>query len=261
MPDKEIHVPSEAEIREMGASALKSFGEAMASTAEQLRAAARDVAPGGNTGTVEGFGGSFGVAVLNGLGDILKSGAAIAGEVAGSVMPVAAVPVPEPAAPVRPVAPPVMPVAPVASAPEAAGSGTGMTLAIIKCGAVARGAKSAILQRVLANGLDILALREMRLSAREAMSFYGEHAGRPYFEGLIRSVSDEETPVTVMVLSGKDAVARWRAMLGATDPTKAQPGSIRADFGTQMPDNAAHGSDSAQSADQEIGLFFPALSA
>lgn len=94
-----------------------------------------------------------------------------------------------------------------------------------------------------------------QLSEREAAELYFEHAGRTYYDSLIRSVT--QGPVMCAILSGDNAIICWRRLLGPTDPEKAPPGCIRGDFGCQMPDNAAHGSDSHESAKREICIIFP----
>lgn len=131
------------------------------------------------------------------------------------------------------------------------------TLAIIKSGAFARGQALDILARASRSGLSIAAMRQEMWSADAAGHFYQEHEGRPHYERLVRSVTDH--PVVFAVLEGDNAIARWRRLLGPTDPAQAPEGTIRGDFGTVLPDNAAHGSDSSESAAREIELVFPEL--
>lgn len=130
------------------------------------------------------------------------------------------------------------------------------TLAIIKCSALHNAV--AILKRASNVGLDPVPGTEAvprHMSPDQASMLYREHEGRPYYDDLIKSVIDG--PTVVAVLKGQNAIARWRHLLGPTDPEKAPPGTIRGDFGQVMPHNAAHGSDSEESAKREIAIFFP----
>ena len=130
------------------------------------------------------------------------------------------------------------------------------TLALVKSGATSRGQADAILTRAVAAGLTLVARKVVRFDADLCAAFYAEHVGRDYFPRLCGSVSGPDG-VVAAVLEGEDAVVQWRALLGATDPQKALPGSIRSDFGTVLPDNAAHGSDAIESAAREIAIIFP----
>ena len=132
------------------------------------------------------------------------------------------------------------------------------TLALIKSAAVTRGQADLILARAEAAGLRIVARSNLHLDDETCRAFYAEHVGREYFPRLAGSVQGPDG-IVVAVLEGDEAVKSWRAQLGATDPSKAAPGTIRADFGTQLPDNAAHGSDAPESAAREIGVLFPDL--
>lgn len=132
------------------------------------------------------------------------------------------------------------------------------TLSIIKPDAVARNVIGKIYQRFEDAGLKIVAARLVRLSAQEAGQFYAVHEGRPFFAGLIEFMSSG--PIMVQVLEGEDAIARNRALMGATDPQQAAPGTIRADFAASIDANAVHGSDAAETAATEIAFFFPRLS-
>jgi nucleoside-diphosphate kinase len=133
------------------------------------------------------------------------------------------------------------------------------TFAMIKSGAVSRGNTDAIVEKIKANGLTVSCIQEEKLTREKASLFYAEHAGRPYFEGLLNSVTDPDYGVILMILEGDNAISKWRNLLGATDPSKAAPGTIRQEFGKGMPDNAAHGSDSLESAEREISIMFPNL--
>ncbi|TVS19051.1 MAG: nucleoside-diphosphate kinase [Gammaproteobacteria bacterium] len=131
------------------------------------------------------------------------------------------------------------------------------TLSIIKPDAVGKNHIGEIQARFEAAGLRIVALRLMHLSRVQAAGFYAEHEGRPFFEDLLQFMTSG--PVVVQVLEGEDAVAANRRLMGATDPTKADPGTIRADFASSIDANAVHGSDSPESAAREIGYFFSDL--
>ena len=131
---------------------------------------------------------------------------------------------------------------------------TEQTLSIIKPDAVSKNAIGAIVQRFEHAGLRVVAMKMQRLSPCEAEGFYAEHKGRPFFNDLVTFMTSG--PVAVQVLSGENAIARNRELMGATDPQKAEPGTIRADFATSIDANAVHGSDSPQSAAREIAWFF-----
>ncbi len=128
------------------------------------------------------------------------------------------------------------------------------TLCIIKPDAVEKRTAGAILQRIEESGFRILALRMLHLSRGEAEGFYEIHRQRPFFGELVRFMT--RSPVVVAVLERDDAVAAWRDLMGATDPAKAAPGTIRKVFGSNVGENATHGSDSLENAKVEIGFFF-----
>jgi nucleoside-diphosphate kinase len=128
------------------------------------------------------------------------------------------------------------------------------TLSIIKPDAVGKNHIGAICARFEQAGLKIVAMKMLHLSREQAEGFYGEHKGRPFFEGLVNFMTSG--PVVVQVLSGENAIARNRELMGATDPQKAAPGTIRADFATAIDANAVHGSDSPTSAAREVAYFF-----
>lgn len=131
------------------------------------------------------------------------------------------------------------------------------TLSIIKPDAVAKNVIGEIEARFEKAGLKIVALRMMQLSREQAAGFYAEHEGRPFFEDLLAFMLSG--PVVVQVLEGENAIARNRELMGATDPKKAEAGTIRADFASSIDANAVHGSDSPESAAREIAYFFSAL--
>jgi nucleoside-diphosphate kinase len=129
------------------------------------------------------------------------------------------------------------------------------TLAIVKPDAVRRGLTGDILKRIEASGLTIVAMRKIQLSRADAEKFYDVHKARPFFSGLCDYMTSG--PVVLAVLQGDKAISRWRQLMGATDPKKADAGTIRKDFGIDVEQNATHGSDAAETAAQEIGFFFP----
>ena len=131
------------------------------------------------------------------------------------------------------------------------------TLAIIKPDAVAKGVVGEIITRIERAGFSIRAARFLRLSAAEAGGFYIVHQERTFYGSLCAFMT--QGPVLVMVLEAEDAITRWRDLMGATDPAKAAPGTIRRDFASSIEANAAHGSDSPASAAFEIGYFFSGL--
>ena len=131
------------------------------------------------------------------------------------------------------------------------------TLSIIKPDAVAKNVLGKIYSRFESNGLKIVAARMVHLSRQEAEGFYAVHRERPFFKDLVEFMISG--PVMVQVLQGEGAVARNRELMGATDPKKAEAGTIRADFADSIEANAVHGSDAAETAAVEIAYFFPAL--
>ncbi|PIR20258.1 MAG: nucleoside-diphosphate kinase [Deltaproteobacteria bacterium CG11_big_fil_rev_8_21_14_0_20_47_16] len=128
------------------------------------------------------------------------------------------------------------------------------TLAIIKPDALEKGVIGQIVNRMEENDLKVVAMRMMQLSKEKAEGFYAVHKDKPFFGELVTFMTSG--PVVVMCLEGKDAVAKWRTVMGATDPSKAAEGTVRADFGTDIQCNATHGSDAAETAKQEIAYFF-----
>ena len=128
------------------------------------------------------------------------------------------------------------------------------TLSIIKPDAVKKGVIGKIISRFETNGLRIAAAKKMQLSRYDAGKFYEIHKERPFYNDLIDFMTSG--PVVVMVLEGEDAVAKNRELMGATDPKKAEKGTIRADFAESIDANAVHGSDSLENAKNEIAFFF-----
>ncbi|HTK90191.1 MAG TPA: nucleoside-diphosphate kinase [Verrucomicrobiae bacterium] len=128
------------------------------------------------------------------------------------------------------------------------------TLTIIKPDAVARNAIGQIIARFEAAGLKVLGAKLVRLSPEQAAGFYAVHKARPFFASLCAFMT--QGPVMPMVLEGEGAIAKLRDIMGATDPAKAAPGTIRRDFASSIEANAVHGSDSPESAAFEIPYFF-----
>jgi len=132
---------------------------------------------------------------------------------------------------------------------------TERTLAIIKPDAVGRGLEGEILSRIQKAGFRILAMKSLRMTRAEAERFYAAHRDKPFFAPLTEFMSSGK--VVVMVLEAENAIARWRETMGATDPAKAAPGTIRREFGTSIQNNCTHGSDAPETAAFEISYFFP----
>lgn len=134
---------------------------------------------------------------------------------------------------------------------------TERTYAMIKPDGCERGLVGELISRIEAKGYRIVALKMLTIPRDLAERHYGEHAGKPFFGGLVSFITSG--PVVAMVLEGENAIAGWRAMMGATNPADAAPGTIRGDFATSIDQNVAHGSDAPETAGREIGLFFPEL--
>jgi len=128
------------------------------------------------------------------------------------------------------------------------------TLSIIKPDGVEKNLIGEVYRRFEQAGLRIVAARMMHLTRAQAEGFYAVHRERPFFKDLCAYMTSG--PVIVQVLEGEDAVARHREIMGATDPKKAAPGTIRADLAASIEENVVHGSDSAENAAREIGYFF-----
>jgi nucleoside-diphosphate kinase len=131
------------------------------------------------------------------------------------------------------------------------------TLAIIKPDAVAARHAGAILQRIEQAGFTIRAMRLVHLSRRQAEGFYAVHRDKPFFDQLADFMSSG--PAIVLALESPDAIRKWRTLMGATNPEKADPGTIRRDFGASIERNATHGSDAPETAAFELGYFFPGI--
>ncbi len=131
------------------------------------------------------------------------------------------------------------------------------TLSIVKPDAVSKNLIGQIYSRFESAGLKVVAAKMMHLSVREAEGFYAVHKARPFFRDLVNFMVSG--PVMVQVLEGENAIARNRDLMGATDPKKADKGTIRADFASSIEANAVHGSDGPETARTEIAYFFPAF--
>jgi nucleoside-diphosphate kinase len=128
------------------------------------------------------------------------------------------------------------------------------TLAIVKPDAVKRGLTGDILSRIHAAKFQIVAIKSVQLSRTEAEGFYAVHRERPFFKELVEFMSSGKS--VAMVLEAEGAIAKWRDTMGATDPAKAAPGTIRKELGTSIQFNCTHGSDAPQTAAFEISYFF-----
>jgi nucleoside-diphosphate kinase len=128
------------------------------------------------------------------------------------------------------------------------------TLSIIKPDATRRNLTGAVTKMLEDAGLRVVASKRIRMTREQAESFYAVHKGRPFFAELIEFMTSG--PVVVQVLEGEDAVARNRAVMGATNPAEAAPGTIRREFGLSISENTVHGSDSEENAAAEIAFFF-----
>jgi Nucleoside diphosphate kinase len=131
------------------------------------------------------------------------------------------------------------------------------TLILVKPDAFARGLTGEIIARFERKGLSLVALKLTQVDEDLAKQHYAEHDGKPFFGELVDFITSG--PLVAMVLEGNDAVKAARQVIGATNPLEATTGSIRGDFATEVGKNMVHGSDSAESAEREAGLFFPEL--
>jgi nucleoside-diphosphate kinase len=131
------------------------------------------------------------------------------------------------------------------------------TLAIIKPDAVSARQAGRIVQRIEEAGLQIRAMRLVNLTKKEAEGFYAVHRERPFFASLTSFMSSG--PAIVMALEAPDAISKWRTLMGATDPAKADAGTLRKEYGRSIEHNATHGSDAPETAAYELGYFFPGI--
>lgn len=125
---------------------------------------------------------------------------------------------------------------------------------MIKPDGVKRGLTGELIGRIEQKGFRIVGLKQIVISRETAETHYGEHKGKPFFDGLVGFITSG--PVVAMVLEGENAILEWRKMMGATNPKDAAPGTIRGDFATTLDENVAHGSDAPETAEREIGIFF-----
>jgi len=130
------------------------------------------------------------------------------------------------------------------------------TFAIIKPDAVKKKVAGQILARIEASGLDIVAIKKIQLSEQGAKGFYAVHKARPFFGDLVRFMTSG--PVVALVLEGEGAIKKWRDLMGPTNSQQAPKGTLRGDFGTDVEQNATHGSDAPETARLEISYFFNA---
>jgi nucleoside-diphosphate kinase len=128
------------------------------------------------------------------------------------------------------------------------------TLVLIKGDGVRRKLVGEVIRRIEARGLDIADMKLMEVSTELAEEHYAEHREKPFFEELVEFIT--ATPVVAMRIRGEGAIQAMRTLMGATNPADAAPGTIRGDLALSMPDNLVHGSDSPESAERELGLFF-----
>jgi nucleoside-diphosphate kinase len=131
------------------------------------------------------------------------------------------------------------------------------TFAIIKPDAVKARHAGRIIQRIEEAGFTIRAMQMRNLSVKEAEGFYAVHRERPFFGSLTKFMSSG--PVVVLALEADDAIKKWRTLMGATDPAKADAGTLRKEFGASIENNATHGSDAPETAAFELGYFFPGI--
>ena len=129
--------------------------------------------------------------------------------------------------------------------------------AIIKPDATAKQYTGKILQRIEQEGFQIRAMKTLHLTRREAEGFYAVHRERPFFPSLTEFMASG--PIVALVLEAPDAITKWRALMGATDPAKAEPGTLRKEFASSIGENATHGSDAPETAAFEIGYFFAGI--
>ena len=125
---------------------------------------------------------------------------------------------------------------------------------MVKPDGVKRGLVGEVVRRLEAKGYRLVAMKMMQIPREMAERHYGEHEGKPFFEGLVSFITSG--PVVAMVVEGENVIAEWRKMMGATNPADAVPGTVRGDFATTIDENVVHGSDAAATAQREIEIFF-----
>lgn len=133
---------------------------------------------------------------------------------------------------------------------------TERTFAMVKPDGVRRGLVGNVVSRIEAKGLRIVGMKHMLIPRELAQRHYGEHEGKPFFDGLVAFITSG--PVVAMAVEGENAILEWRKMMGATNPKDAAPGTVRGDLATTIDENVTHGSDAPATAERELGLFFAA---
>ncbi len=128
------------------------------------------------------------------------------------------------------------------------------TFAMVKPDGVRRGLVGDVVRRLEAKGFRLVGMKLMQVSRELAERHYGEHRGKPFYEGLVDFVTSG--PSVAMVVEGENAILEWRKMMGATNPADAAPGTLRGDYATMIDENVVHGSDAPATAEREIGIFF-----
>jgi nucleoside-diphosphate kinase len=131
---------------------------------------------------------------------------------------------------------------------------TERTFAMVKPDGVKRGLVGEVITRLERKGFRIVGLKLMQIPRETAERHYGEHQGKPFYEGLVSFITSG--PVVMMVVEGEDAISEWRKMMGATNPKDAAPGTLRGDFASTIDENVVHGSDAPATAEREIAIFF-----
>lgn len=131
---------------------------------------------------------------------------------------------------------------------------TERTYAMVKPDGVKRGLVGEVVSRLENKGFKIVGMKLMHITRELAETHYGEHKGKPFFEGLVSFITSG--PVVAMVVEGENAIAEWRKMMGATNPKDADLGTIRGDYASTIDENVVHGSDAPATAEREIGIFF-----
>ncbi len=128
------------------------------------------------------------------------------------------------------------------------------TFAMVKPDGVRRGLVGDVVKRLETRGFRIVGMKLLHISRELAERHYGEHAGKPFYEGLVSFITGG--PVVAMVIEGENAILEWRKMMGATNPKDAAPGTLRGDYALVIDENVVHGSDAPATAEREIGIFF-----